>query len=191
MKRQLLGGLLFISLMPIFAYGQDLKAVVSPEPKNYAWWLRVSFEPASKELHGIPVQKIDPAWTLASQLKKEAIPHEVLFEGGHDTMARGGIDFTQMGDFNNDGIEDMALVGVFQDKKHQQGKFFLILTKNRDGSWKKAFLQAWVGRPGFLGLSGNGRRIALWFCMECGGVSDIIWDEKLKTYQVQKAADEE
>lgn len=191
MKQLILSALLFSTLMPMYSHGEGLKAVVSPEPKNYAWWLRITFAPAHKELYGIPIKKIDPTWTIASQLKKEAIPHEVLFEGGQDNMIVDGIDFIQKGDFNNDKIEDLALVGVFQGLKNQQGMFFLILTKNKNGSWEKAYLQNWFGKPGFLGLSGNGHKLVLWFCMECGGFSEITWDEQLKTYQIEKAADED
>ena len=124
-------------------------------------------------------------------MKKEAIPHEVLFEKGQDSMARNGIDFAQKGDFNNDNIDDVALVGVFQDSKQQDGMFLLILTKNKNGSWEKAFLRTWLGKPGFLGLQGDGHHLVLWFCMECGGFSDITWDEKLKIYEIQKSADED
>lgn len=189
MKQLIIGILLFISFAPSYLYCEDLKAVVSPEPKSYAWWLRITFIPVHKELYGIPINVIDHTWALASQLKKEAIPHEVLFEDGEDSMASCGINFMQKGDFNNDGIEDLALVGVFRDLKNQQGMFLLILTKNKNGSWKKAFLQSWFGKPEFLGLQGDGHRLALWYCMECGGVSDITWNKKLKTYQIQKAAD--
>jgi hypothetical protein len=190
MKRLIFSILLFTCLVPIYLHAKDLKAVVSPEPKSYAWFLRITFIPAHKELYGIPINKIDPTWTLASQLKKEAIPHEVLFEDGQDSMASCGIDFMQKGDFNNDKIEDLALVGVFQNLKKQQGMFLLILTKNKNGFWEKAFLHSWLGKPGFLGLQGDGHHLALWYCMQCGGVSDITWNKKLKTYQVQKADDD-
>lgn len=189
MKLLILCVLLFANLSPIYAHGEDLKAIVSPEPRIYAWFLRITFTPVHKELYGIPIKKIDPTWALASQLKKDAIPHDVLFKDGKDTMASEGIDFIQKGDFNNDKIEDIALVGVFKGINNQQGNFVLILTKNKHGSWEKAFLENFSGNPGFLGLQGDGRHLVLWSCMRCGGFSDIIWDEKLKTYQIQNSAD--
>lgn len=189
MKRQILIILIFTVLLFSCVQREDIKAVVSPEPKLYAWWLRITFIPSGKELYGIPVKKIDPTWTVAAQMKKEIIPHDVLFEKGKDSMARNGIDFVQKGDFNNDDIEDLALVGAYQDSKQQDGMFFLILTKTRGGSWEKAFLQTFPGKPGFLGLQGDGHHVALWFCMECGGVSDITWDTKLKTYRIENSAD--
>ncbi|HOD63741.1 MAG TPA: hypothetical protein PLR34_09140 [Bacteroidales bacterium] len=183
--------LLFTILIPIYLNANDLKAVVSPEPKYYAWWLRITFMPEHKELYGVPLNKIDPTWMLASQLKKEAIPREVLFESGEDEMAARGIDFMQKGDFNSDNIEDLALVGVFQNLEKEQGMFFLILTKDKNDLWKKTFLQSWLGKPGFLGLQKDGGCLALLFCMDCGGVSEVTWDKKLKRYQIQKPADEE
>ncbi len=191
MKQQILGVMLFICLVPSFSHSSDLKAYVSPEPKRDSWWLRITFEPAHKELYGILIRKIDPTWLFASQLQKEAIPHDVLFEDGQDSMARRGMNFMQKGDFNNDGIEEIALVGVFQNTKHQYGNFFLILTKKKDGSWKKEFLRSWIGQSGFLGLSGNGHGVTLSFCMDCGGFSEIRWDKNLKSYILLKAADEE
>ena len=112
--------------------------------------------PEHKELYGVPLNKIDPTWMLAAQLKKEAIPREVLFESGEDEMAARGIDFMQKGDFNSDNIEDLALVGVFQNLEKEQGMFFLILTKDKNDLWKKTFLQSWLGKPGFLGLQKDG-----------------------------------
>jgi hypothetical protein len=189
MKRQILTLLLFSILLPACSQREDIKAIVSPEPKSHAWSLRITFIPAGKELYGIPIKKIDPTWAFAAQMKKEVIPHDVLFEEGQDSMARNGLDFVQKGDFNNDNIEDIALVGVYQDSKQQDGMFFLILTKTRNGSWEKAFLEFFPGKPGFLGLQGDGHNLALAYCMECDGVSDITWDKKLKTYRIEDSAD--
>src|SRR5512136_1496152 len=55
---------------------------VSPEPKHHAWWLRIEFVPVHKEIRGVPVRQIDPSWRFASELRKEAIPPELLLEGG-------------------------------------------------------------------------------------------------------------
>ena len=62
------------------------------------------------------------------------------------------ITFSRSGDFNNDGIDDLALVGVYEDCNLQAGRFFLILTKNKLNKWEVSFLKL-LGEPKFLAIS--------------------------------------
>lgn len=157
-----------------------VKTRVSPEPSNYAWWLRIEFSPVHKEIRGIPVHQLDPSWHLASELVKEAIPHQLLFENGSDIMKDLKLSFSRLGDFNDDDTEDLALIGVYEDKARQRGSFILILSKNKSGTWDKSFIEV-LGDPKFAALSENAP-IEIWFCMECDFGVYLLWDRENRKY---------
>lgn len=160
-----------------------IQARVSPEPANYAWWLRTEFSPVHKKIRGIPVHQLDPSWHLASELVKEAIPNELLFEYGSDLMKESELTFSRFGDFNGDGIEDLAFIGVYEDKTRKRGSFILILSKNKAGKWYKSFMEI-LGDPKFAALSENDPMI-IWFCMECDFGVYLLWNKENKHYQLQ------
>jgi hypothetical protein len=171
------------------AHSGIVKAVVSPEPKNYAWWLRTEFIPVHREIRGIPVQQLDPSWRLASELSKEAIPKELLYQGGTDAMEASRLSFSRSGDFNHDGIEDLALIGVYQDKEEKRGSFILILAKDKAGRNQKSFLQH-LGRPAFAALSGK-EPMEVWFCMDCNYGVNLLWDGENGEYRMNSFQSEE
>lgn len=153
---------------------------VSPEPANYAWWLRTEFTPVHKEIRGIPVHQLHPDWYLASELVKEAIPHELLFENESDTMKENRLSFSRLGDFNEDNTEDLALIGVYEDKSRQRGSFILILSKNKSGRWDKSFIKV-LGDPKFAAISEDDP-ISIWFCMYCDFGVYLLWDKENSNY---------
>ncbi len=158
------------------------RARVWPEPYEHAWWLRIEFEPTGRVIRGIPIEEIDPSWTRASELRKEAIPKDILSEGGTDNMAASGLVFARYGDFDKNGIEDLALVGVFEHRSGERGTFLLVLTRE-GGVWRRVFLEAHQGRAGFLALSEKSENIQVWTCMHCDAVGILIWDEKGGQYR--------
>lgn len=180
--------LLFLWACPAYA-ASNVKAVVSPEPKNYSWWLRTEFIPVDKEIRGIPVQQLDPSWHLVSELSKEAIPKELLYKGGIDLMKASRLSFSRSGDFNNDGAEDLAIVGVYQDKEEKRGSFILILTKGQGGKLQKSFLE-YLGKPAFAALSEN-HPMEVWFCMDCNYGVSLLWDKVTGAYKIEPFPDEE
>jgi len=154
---------------------------VSPEPKDHAWWLRTEFVPVHKEIRGVPLSQIDPTWRLASELRKEAIPPELLLEWGTDIMQESGLSFFLYGDFNKDGVEDLALVGVYENKSRERGSFILILSKDDQGKWRKSFLR-YLGEPSFTALSKKNDSLEVWFCLECDFGVSLIWDTEANKY---------
>ncbi len=155
---------------------------VAAEPNNYAWWLRVQFRPIDREIRSIPVTGFDPSWQFASELRKDLLVKEVLGEDGRAQMEENGLTFIRSGDFNKDGVEDLALVGVYQDRVGKRGNFLAVLTKTDTGGWRKIFLKSWPGKGGFLALGMNGNKLSLWSCMECDMPEELAWDEKAKSY---------
>jgi hypothetical protein len=165
-------------------------ARVNPEPSSYAWWLRILFRPAYETIRGIPVDQLDRNWVRATELKKEYIPKELLFERGTDNMKANHLEFSQFGDFNQDGTNDEALVGVYEDRKGGRGEFLLIVTKRLHMA-EKIFLKAWPGKGGYLALGRNGKNIQVWDCMECDNFAELAWDQGSHKFDWVPEIDEE
>lgn len=161
---------------------QDPLVTIAAEPNNYAWWLRAQFRPIEREIRGIPVTGLDPSWQFASELRKDLLVKEVLGEDGSAQMENYGLHFIRSGDFNKDGVEDLALVGVYQDRTGTRGNFLVVLTKADTGGWRKVFLKSWPGKASFLALGLNGNKLPLWSCMGCDMPQELVWDEKAKIY---------
>jgi hypothetical protein len=156
-------------------------ARVNPEPASSAWWLRIEFRPTHDTIRGIPVGNLDASWARVSVLHKDVIPRRFLFEGGSDIMAACKLEFNRSGDFDHDGIEDDALVGVYESKTGTRGEFILIVTK-RHGGWEKIFIESWPGKSGFLALAQHGRNLVVWDCMECDSASELAWDKGARKF---------
>lgn len=190
MKKVIYSFLLMILIAPVLSLAEDLIVEIAPEPANSAWWLRIRFYPVHDNIRGIPVKELDPSWRKASELKKEAIPVELLTERTsdgeyNDLMEYFDTAFSVTGDFNIDGSGDMALVGVYESENGEYGKFLLVLTKSDAGNWQKLFIRKYEGRPGFGVLKRNVSNIELWSCFYCDGVSWYIWDPKEKSFIVK------
>jgi hypothetical protein len=190
MRVQIFTCLLLLFLWEYPAYPSGIvNAIVSPEPKNFAWWLRTEFIPVHREIRGIPVQQLDPSWHLVSELSKEAIPKELLYQGGTDIMKASRLSFSRSGDFNHDGAEDWAIIGVYQDNKEKRGSFILILTKGQDGKLQKSFLHH-LGKPAFAALSEKDPMEVL-FCMDCNYGVYLLWDKGKREYKIEPFQNEE
>jgi hypothetical protein len=165
MKRVLFISFLFCLLFLLPLTGETVK---------YAWWLLIEYEPETKHIQAIPVSEIDPSWTLAEALSKEAIPPEELsnFQKHYE---RDGYSFTKEGDFNGDGKRDKAIVGIYKDKSGKMGRFLLILTESQKNKWTKSFVYKNPGKPGFSILRIENNQLCWCFCMDCDIMNYVRW----------------
>ncbi len=157
-------------------------ARIPVEPKGYAWSAKIEFIPVHKAIRGIPISKIDPSWEFASELMKKGIPKEAFEEDQGDALGSSSSGFTKSGDFNKDGVADLALIGAFKRKTGEIGNFILILTKGRNGKWQKLFLDSWGDRAGFAVIDSEGPGLEIWFCMDCDHSRRLNWDASKKTF---------
>ena len=162
---------------------------IPQEQANYSWWLGIDFFPVHEQIRGIPVSQLDASWHLASELTKEVIPSGILYESGSDIMKEAELSFSRSGDFNNDGVEDLVLVGIYQDKAEKRGTFILILTKDRAGKWQKTFLEQ-LGRLTFAALSQTDP-MEIWFCVGCEFGAYLLWDKEKGQYLLEPFHEEE
>jgi hypothetical protein len=173
--------LLFLAAMgaPAVYASCDPQAQIAESPPRDAWWLRIRFTPCDSEIYGIPVQKIDPSWRLASVNQLKHIPIPELQQQG---LAFGKLHFELNGDFNRDGRPDRAAVGVYETTTGQTGRFMLIVTRIDTRAWRSVFVRLLPGKPGFFALERDKSKIVLWSCMDCDGVSEYGWNARTKKY---------
>ncbi len=155
-----------------------------PESEEHAWWLRPEFAPVDTHIRGIPVKELDSSWSLASEISKEAICEDAVYENGLDLIEELQLSFSVLGDFNHDGVEDLALIGLYENNNGKRGTFLLVLSREKSGKWKKSFLET---RGRFAVLSKK-EQIIVSFCLGCDFGAYLLWDKEkgeyvLKTFQ--------
>jgi len=174
--------LLLFSILPVKAE-DSLRLRVFDEPAGKEWWQRSEFLAAGSVIREIPAHQIDSTWHYASEFVKNAIPSELLYNNGKDIMDEAGITFSRYGDFNSDGAEDLALVGIYEDCNLQAGSFFLILTRNKSGKWHVSFLKL-LGEPKFAAISAKGA-VEVKFCIKCEGGARLQWNSQTREYTLK------
>src|SRR6266487_1547720 len=178
--------LLFLAAIGASAVYASCDPQAQIDEGSKAWWLRIRFSPCDSEIYGIPVEKIDPWWRLASVNQLKHIPIPELHQQG---LAFGKLHFELRGDFNRDGRPDQAAVGVYETTTGQTGRFMLIVTRTDSGAWRLVFLEQLPGKPGFLALGRNRSRIAVMSCMDCDDDSELEWNAKTKKYAWRKSCE--
>jgi hypothetical protein len=146
---------------------------------KYAWWVTAEFEPKNDNIENIPVNKIDKSWDKAEALSWKRISKDGLekdLDTGSIDLERYNFFFT--GDFNNDGKQDKAIVGVYKNKNGQTGTFLLILSRANTGKWEKSFLKCIDGKPGFSILWKAKEGFDWCSCLECDHCAEIRWNGK-------------
>jgi hypothetical protein len=151
------------------------------EAPDIPWWTKLDFTPKDSAIRGVPVEKLDPSWHRASELKKPEVPQKALYNGV-DMMDEEDVHFSIEEDFNQDGILDLATAGVYEAKTGTRGNFVLILTKEPSGGWRTVFLDFGAETAGFLALRWRDGILEVWPCMECDAVNLLRWSARFKEY---------
>jgi TPR repeat protein len=152
-------------------------------PTAYAWWLRLDIVPFADAIEGIPVGDISPDWRKAT-VPTRADLESVLTATELEDM--GDYGFASRADFDEDGIEDLALTGAYERKDSSQGLFLLILSKAA-GTWSSVFLDESPQRSpsdpsGLLVVHGEKGQLRVTSCFECGGGGTVRWNRWGKEY---------
>ncbi len=150
--------------------GFTLTCLSTVRAVEYAWWVTFTFPPTQTVIESIPIKTIDKQWDKASLLTKTDIPHS----GVKDLL--GNQSFSLAGDFNRDGKNDKAMVGVYKDSAGKAGKFILILTETKPGKWAKAFVAKSGNSPGFSVLRMEGKDVSWEQCLSCGGIAYVVYE---------------
>ena len=180
--------LLFHFILILFlgsCYSKEIKLRIEPEPKNYAWWLRIYFEPAHKTIREIPLNKIDPSWKVASELTLKAfLSHHLISKEFKSQYQASKFGFTIQGDFNHDAREDLGIVGVYISEDGG-GRFLLVLSKTESGGWEKYYLKKWEGKRGLIYFDKTKKNnFEIWFCYHCDTFEILKWNDKLRKFEI-------
>ena len=162
---------------------------VSHGPKDQSWWCWAEFEPVHKTISGIPINEIDRSWAYASELNLNSIPRRFFSDAEGENPGARGMVCSRKGDFNHDGVPDLALVGVYKTVDGNFGNFFLILTKASPTKWRVAFKKLMPGKSGFLMIPRDSKELEVWPCLDCDAGSTISWNAKSHRYIWEDSSD--
>ena len=136
--------------------------------RRLSWWLTKLYTPTLDTLFGMPVSKIKADWSRALLLTDSIVPPE-------DPAGLLPEHFAVTGDFNADGVQDRAVVGVYETDECDFGRFLLVLT-NRLDEWTIAGIVAVPGEPGFSQVRYAASHLSWWFCHLCDTAMPVVWD---------------
>jgi hypothetical protein len=146
----------------------------SPEPSNYAWWLRTEFHPFEEKVREIPIGQIRPTWCKATEFRKDLFPSNLASDLDHS----GGLSFSVDGFFDGSKTKQTALLGVYESCTGERGTFLLVLARQRSGQPTIRFIHEMPSEHQFAVLGPiRNSTISVFHCMECDLVTQFKWDK--------------
>jgi hypothetical protein len=142
--------------------------------RQIAWWVTARFVPEDTTVLGLSLAAIDSSWVKATVLRDHLMP--AAAESDRSLLDSAGVGFLLRGDFNSNGLEEQAAVGVFENASGLTGVFLTIIERESGGVWKKLATFTQVGAPGFVVLRLREDGSLTWSdCMECDGWMGVRW----------------
>ncbi|MGH2361209.1 MAG: hypothetical protein ACRDGM_11815, partial [bacterium] len=137
-----------------------------------AWWVTATFEPREAAIEGISVRNLDGGWLRASVLRTADLPRTASDPG--ESVEDHGFQLALHADLDGDGQPEKVVVGVFQTRSGERGRFLLILGKSeKAGTWTKRALFAEPGTPGFSAVRLEDGRLVWVTCFECDSACEV------------------
>jgi hypothetical protein len=184
-------GATFLLTIPQTSAQQSF-VTINGDLNTTAWWVIAEFQPFTTEVRGIPANQIRKNWCKATEFRKDLIPKELLFDGETDVMKSADLSFAVEGHFDGSAVNQLALVGVYQECSGQKGRFILILDQPASGKAKVRFVNATPTDHQFGALEkGEGNTIVAWACTDCDVSSVLKWDRKRRKFDWLPAPREE
>jgi len=151
---------------------------------SYAWWVKATFEPREEMVEGVPLRDIDRKWLRASALRAADLPAEAAEKG--ETPEAYGFALALEADLDGDGSLERAVVGVFQTRSGEVGRFLLILGRSGPTApWTKRALFSETGAAGFSALAMKNTTLLWVTCFECDTGCGVVyrwWRFRLQCY---------
>lgn len=142
-----------------------------PTPRR-AWYLSARFAATDSQIAGVRLSAIDTSWAAASVLTHEILPPEAA-TNRYDPI-RSSAPFSRVGDFDGDGVQDKAVVGVYRTHDGEAGRFLAIFS-DVSGDPHLTGLFTFAG-PVFSHVSGTAEGLRWASCMSCDSWLDITWN---------------
>lgn len=126
------------------------------------WWIDAKYDPDYRGTGRWSPGIYDRTFVAASFLQVDDMP-----DGGVDLESVDAA-LELMADWDNDGEDEIAKVGVYLDNKGRTGRFLAILKANGDGpEGRIEFVQRFDGPPGFAALARRDDGLLIMFCLDC------------------------
>ncbi|MCB4757072.1 MAG: hypothetical protein LHV69_08630 [Elusimicrobia bacterium] len=136
---------------------------------------------------------VDPHAVLEALLPQEKIPRVLNSEDIPELRPNDPQPlFTPEGDFNRDGVSDIAIAGVYELPGPGPKFFLLVATERKDPvRYEKLYVQAY-GRPVFLhrpGTTGEAdpgdQAFSISFCRDCQEGQDFYWNKRKRQFDIR------
>lgn len=132
-----------------------------------AWWLNLTITPNQSILDGIDITKFNKSWTRAVYLDNSLIKKQVSTQD-YIKLINSKFSLLLSKDINNNKINEIIKVGVFQNSKNKKGIFLAIFENSK---LSKVFTDS--SNKGFSALIDNSNSIRWYKCMNCGEYETI------------------
>ena len=145
----------------------------TPTPRG-VWYLSARFAATDSQVAGVRLSAIDTSWAAASVLTQEMLPPEAATD--RYVPVRSSAPFSRVGDFDGDGVQDKAVVGVYRTHDGEAGRFLAIFSDvSGDPHLTGLFTDSFAG-PGFSHVSWDTYGLRWWYCMNCDSWAEITWN---------------
>lgn len=139
----------------------------------YAWWVTATFQPREEAVEGMPLRDLDPDWLRASTLRPADLPPEARQPG--QSPEEYGFSLALEADLDGDGRPERVVVGVFQTRAGELGRFLLILGKSKNSSpWVKRALFSDKGAARFSAVAVMDGKLQWVSCFECDTACEVV-----------------
>lgn len=140
---------------------------------QHAWWVTWSFRPTGTEVEGVPVRTLNRDWHRASAISPLDLPAPAKQAG--ERPEDYGLSFSIDADLDGDSLDERAVVGVYETRRGEIGRFLLILGRLKGAkSWRKKALFSLKDPAPFSAVESECGTLRWHGCLECDDVCDVI-----------------
>ena len=145
--------------------------------QSLAWWLTLRLEARESEFLGRPVSEMQSELVRVSPLSCE-LGAEQFSAAQCQEVASNNMQFRLTGDFNGDGIPEIAQTAVGRLKSGQSVTALFLFTQGASRR-PQVFLRDGIG---FSVVYPEDSGLAWSSCMECGHAVSIRWNKKQRRF---------
>jgi hypothetical protein len=157
--------------------------IVQPKPSQYAWWLRVKFNPSGKELRGLPVSEIDPSWCKINEIEARHFPNSEEVQSSNSGLRSRDATFA-VENLVLSGKQAIAVLAVYARCDGQTGTAVIVLARSAQGPLSTLATVPLDTPAKWATIQREtDRQVKIWWCFECDDSTSLQWDDKTKSFQ--------
>ena len=158
---------------------------VEPGPDYLAWWRRAQVQPSGTRVRGLPIERLQPEWCAADELRRDRFPEGVFIgSGGRDQLKAGDYRFSLEGPQIAKGRRLIALVGVSMRCDGELGHFLVVLDPTPRGLKLRYLQERPFDGSALTVLQPAGEDAFRWLaCLDCRDGLSIRWDAEQRLFR--------